>query len=250
MTVGPAGGGGGGGLKAPILPARAERRAPPRIVRRTSQPVPPARKAPARLAEPTVTPPEPPKGDPLPVEPPKVDPPKPEPPRIDPPAPPPPSVQAPLAPSPADEATRAGVLDQPASKVASAGPGTGGGAGTGAGAGMGEGRGPGVGPGSGGGTGGGPFQPGAGIEPPTLQREVKPLYTDDARRRSIEGDVVLEVVVRRDGSVGSVRVVRRLGAGLDERAIEAVRQWRFAPARRFGSPVDVVVEVAVEFTLR
>jgi TonB family protein len=56
--------------------------------------------------------------------------------------------------------------------------------------------------------------------------------------------------VRRDGTVSDVKVLRRLGAGLDDRAIEAVRQWRFAPATRHGTPVDVIVEVAVEFNLR
>ena len=60
----------------------------------------------------------------------------------------------------------------------------------------------------------------------------------------------MEIVVRRDGSVGDVRVVRALGAGLDQRAVAAVKQWRFAPARRRGAAVDVLVEVAVEFTLR
>jgi TonB family protein len=62
--------------------------------------------------------------------------------------------------------------------------------------------------------------------------------------------VVLEIVVRRDGTVGDVKVVQGLGGGLDRRAIDAVRQWRFSPARRLGTPVDVVVEVAVEFKLR
>ena len=66
----------------------------------------------------------------------------------------------------------------------------------------------------------------------------------------IEGDVVMEIVVRRDGSVSNVRVLQGLGHGLDQRAIEAVRQWRFAPARRRGAPVDVLVEVAMEFKLR
>ena len=64
------------------------------------------------------------------------------------------------------------------------------------------------------------------------------------------GDVVLEIVVRRDGSVGDVSVLQGLGGGLDQRAVAAVRQWRFSPARRRGEAVDVVVEVAVEFTLR
>jgi TonB family protein len=62
--------------------------------------------------------------------------------------------------------------------------------------------------------------------------------------------VLLEIVVRHDGTVGDVRVVRGLGSGLDQRAAQAVRQWRFAPARLKGAPVDVVVEVAVEFRLR
>jgi TonB family protein len=83
-----------------------------------------------------------------------------------------------------------------------------------------------------------------------LLREVRPGYTDEARRRSIEGDVLLEIVVKQDGSVGNVRVTRTLGAGLEQKAIDAVRQWRFGPARRQGQPVDVVVEVSVEFKLR
>jgi len=47
-----------------------------------------------------------------------------------------------------------------------------------------------------------------------------------------------------------VKLLRGLGAGLDERAVDAVRQWRFNPAHRYGTPVDVIVEVAVEFKLR
>ena len=60
----------------------------------------------------------------------------------------------------------------------------------------------------------------------------------------------MEIVVRSDGSVGDVKVRQGLGSGLDQRAVDAVRQWKFAPAKRFGKPVDVLVEVAVEFKLR
>jgi TonB family protein len=134
--------------------------------------------------------------------------------------------------------------------AASAGTGTGGGVGSGAGVGSGPGTGAGIGPGHDAGTGGGPFRPGTGIDPPVVMREVRPTYTEEGRRRAIEGDVVLEVVVLRDGRVGSVRTLRSLNAGLDQKAIEAVRQWRFSPARRQGTPVDVVVEVSVEFKLR
>jgi protein TonB len=57
-------------------------------------------------------------------------------------------------------------------------------------------------------------------------------------------------VVRADGSVGNVKLLQGLGAGLDQRAMEAVREWKFSPARRYGTPVDVIVEVAMEFKLR
>lgn len=225
MSPGPGGGGGGGGLKIPAPTRRAERKA--RVPRKVSSPVP------------EVHPPPPPPQ------------PRPEP-KPEPPAPTPtPVVQAPVVPKPADPVDTPGVLAPPVDpRPPNQGSGAGGGAGTGAGTGVGEGNGAGIGPGSDGGEGGGPYRPGAGIDPPTLQREVKPLYTDEARRQGIEGDVVLEVVVRRDGLVGDVRVKRGLDRGLDQRAIEAVRQWRFAPARRHGVAVDVIVEVAVGFKLR
>jgi periplasmic protein TonB len=238
-TPGPGGGGGGGGMRQPSPPPRArlEGRAQLR------SPVPPPRRvAEARTPEPRR--PIPPPVRPQPVE-------RPAEPRPPPAAPTPmPQVIAPVATIATDDADRSGTLADTPSDAPSHGPGSGGGAGSGTGTGIGEGDGAGIGPGSGGGTGGGPYRPGSGITPPSLLREVKPDYTQEARRRNVEGDVVLEVVVRSDGSVGQVRLVQGLGAGLDQRAIEAVRQWRFSPARRHGAPVDVVVEIAVEFKLR
>jgi periplasmic protein TonB len=255
MTPGPGGGGGGGGARMPDPPARAERAAPIKFVKRVSSPVPPVRRTPPPPRPVIADPPkhvDPPKVEPPKIEPPKIDPPKVETAPVEPPkvSPPTQSVQAPVLPAPADASDKAGLLNRSPQPAASSGPGTGGGIGTGAGPGLGEGRGSGIGAGSDGGTGGGPFKPGAGIEPPTLLREVKPAYTDEARRRSIEGNVQLEIVVRRDGSVANLRVLRSLGAGLDQKAMDAVRQWRFTPARRQGVPVDVVVEVSVEFSLR
>ena len=242
MSIGPGGGGGGGGLKMPAPPPPAERKAP-KPEKKPSNPVPVVRKTPA--------PPRTIERPPLPVETPPPPPPPllpPEPPKF---MPTPQAIQAPVVPVPADPVDTPGTLTaSPAAAASSNGPGSGGGVGSGDGVGIGEGRGGGIGPGSGGGTGGGPFQPGSGVEPPVLLREVRPGYTDEARRRSIEGDVVLEIVVRQDGSVGNVKVTRTLGAGLEQKAIEAVRQWRFGPARRHGAPVDVVVEVSVEFKLR
>jgi TonB family protein len=222
---GPGGGGGGGGLlqRAPAPKARREGK------RAISSPLP-ARVEPKPIV-PVANPPEP----------------KPEPPLK---AEPLPVVVAPIVTAPADSRTRIGVLEETTVETESHGSGRGGGAGTGTGTGLGEGDGAGVGPGSGGGTGGGPFRPGSGIEPPRLLREVRADYTEDARRRNISGEVVLEIVVRRDGSVGDVRVLQGLGGGLNDRAVQAVRQWRFAPAQRRGTPVDVIVEVAVEFKLR
>jgi TonB family protein len=221
---GPGGGGGGSGLRQPAPPPKALREGR----RKISGPVP-IRRPPPRL-EPAATPPEPPpvalKSEPLPV------------------------LAAPIVTAPADDRDRLGVFEQAKTEVESHGPGQGGGAGTGQGTGVGPGDGAGLGPGSGGGTGGGPFRPGSGIEAPRLLREVKADYTEEARRRGLAGEVVMEIVVTRTGSVGDVKIVRRLGSGLDERAVQAVRQWRFAPATRHGTPVDVLVEVAVEFKLR
>ena len=159
-------------------------------------------------------------------------------------------VKAPVVEVPADAEERPGVVEETPAPEDSRGPGDDGSAGAGNGGGIGEGSGKGVGPGEEQGVGGGPYRPGSGIEPPTVMREVKPLYTEPARRRGLQGDVLLEIVVRRDGSVGDVRIVKGLGEGLDQKAVDAVRQWKFNPARRHGTPVDVLVEVAMEFRLR
>lgn len=221
---GPGGGGGGGGLvqKAPPPKALREGR------RALSSPIP--ARVPPRPIEPAAAPVEP------------------RPPVLN--AESLPIVVAPIVAAPADSRTRIGILMETAAETDSHGPGRGGGAGSGTGTGLGEGDGPGIGPGTGGGTGGGPYRPGSGIEAPRLLREVKADYTEEARQRRVTGDVVLEIIVRRDGSVGEVKVLEGLPGGLNDRAVRAVRQWQFAPARRQGTPVDVVVEVAVEFTLR
>jgi TonB family protein len=222
---GPGGGGGGGGLKMRTPPPKAQRKGPQKM----SSPIP------ARRVPPPVTPP----------------PPRPEPP------PPPleaktlPPVMAPVAPIAADTRNQEGLLKEvPKEAPPSQGSGSGGGTGSGQGTGIGEGDGSGIGPGEGGGIGGGPYRPGSGVEPPRLLREVRADYTDEARRANLSGEVVLEIVVRRDGSVGDVKILQRLGSGLDQRAVQAVRQWRFSPARMKGTPVDVIVEVSVEFKLR
>jgi len=160
------------------------------------------------------------------------------------------SVVAPIVVTASATKDRTGVVEPAPAQASREGTGTGGRAGGGQGQGLGDGAGSGLGEGSGGGTGGGPYRAGSGIQPPRLLREVKADYTEAARRQRLSGDVVLEIVVTRDGRVGNVTVLHGLGLGLDQQAIAAVRQWQFAPARRLGEPVDVVVEVAVEFKLR
>ena len=217
---GPGGGGGGGGRRQ-LLPApRAEREGTHSL----ASPLP-ARDLPPPAAPPKIEPPTPLHAKML------------------------PPVMAPIASAPSDAKTVDGVMNE-APPQPSLGAGAGGGAGTGQGSGLGEGAGSGVGDGSGGGVGGGPYRAGSGIEPPRLLREVKAAYTDEARRANISGDVELEITIRRDGTVSDVKVLRGLAGGLNDRAVAAVRQWRFAPARLKGVPVDVIVEVSVEFSLR
>jgi TonB family protein len=137
-----------------------------------------------------------------------------------------------------------GVLGPPSN-----GPGTGGGIGSGEGTGIGSGKGPGLGPGEGGGTGNGPYSVGDGISAPILIYNPLPAYSEEARKAKFQGTVVLWIVVDTQGNVTDSRVVRPLGLGLDEKATEAVRTWRFKPAMRNGVPVAVRVGVEVSFRL-
>jgi periplasmic protein TonB len=235
LSPGPGGGGGGGGMRQP--------RPAPKIARRGESHVQVS--VPAVSEKPVITTAREEAPKPTPVEPVIQPPPEPAPEPV-----PAKVIVAPVETLAANNRDRQGVIEHGAEGPDSNGPGSNGGVGSGQGTGNGEGLGTGIGDGQGGGTGGGPYRPGSGIEPPRLLREVKAQYTEDARRRGITGDVLLEIVVRRDGSVGDVHVLQGLGYGLEERAIAAVRQWRFDAARRQGLPVDVLVEVAVEFTLR
>jgi protein TonB len=87
---------------------------------------------------------------------------------------------------------------------------------------------------------------------PRVVREVKPQYTSDAMRARVQGSVLLDCVIRIDGSVSDVQVVRSLDPafGLDEEAVRAARQWRFRPGTRMGEPVAVSVTIELIFTLR
>jgi TonB family protein len=132
----------------------------------------------------------------------------------------------------------------------SAGPGSGGGIGTGEGTGVGPGKGPGVGPGENGGWGGGIFGIGGSVLAPIVLYQVQPEYSDDARKARIQGTVELVTIVKADGTVEIEQVRSSLGYGLDQKAIEAVRRWRFRPGTSNGKPVATRVSVFVNFSLR
>ena len=122
----------------------------------------------------------------------------------------------------------------------------------------GDGRGTGLGRGKGRGLesgddfGFGGAQPvGGDIMSPVLVTKVQPQYTSAAMVAKLQGAVVLEAVVKADGSVGALRVQKSLDSklGLDEAAIEAAKQWTFKPGTRRGQPVDVIVTLVLEFRL-
>jgi len=129
------------------------------------------------------------------------------------------------------------------------GTGSGGGIGSGSGGGIGVGHGPGVGTGSGGGIGGGVFKVGGGISAPQAISTPDPQYTEEARTAKRQGTCVLWLIVDQQGHPRDIRVVRGLGFGLDARAIEAVKQWRFQPAMKDGHPVNVQISIEVGFRL-
>jgi TonB family protein len=129
------------------------------------------------------------------------------------------------------------------------GPGSGGGIGSGSGGGVGSGQGAGFGPGRGGGMGGGVYRIGGGVSSPTLMFKVEPEYSEEARKAKFQGTVVLYIEVDEKGNPRNLKVVRALGLGLDEKAIEAVKKWRFKPALKDGQPVAVAAQVEVNFRL-
>jgi TonB family protein len=132
---------------------------------------------------------------------------------------------------------------------ASNGPGSGGGIGSGSGGGIGPGKGPGFGPGEGGNIGGGVFRVGGGVSSPALIYKVEPEYSEEARKAKFQGTVVLSIIVDEKGTPTSFKVVRPLGLGLDEKAVEAVRKWRFRAALKDGKPVAVYATIEVNFRL-
>ncbi len=170
-----------------------------------------------------------------------------------------PSVQMPID-IPQDQSLPIGDISAPPNNSMSSGPGSGGGIGTGRGTGVGPGTGAGVGPGRGGGMGGGsgggigsghgPYVVGGGVKPPVVLLQPLPAYTEEARKARAEGIVLIQAIIRKDGTVDSFKVLRGLGYGLDESAINTIAtKWRFKPGTYNGNPVDVQANIEVSFRL-
>jgi len=134
--------------------------------------------------------------------------------------------------------------------LASAGTGNGGGMGTGNGGGLGPGSGIGYGPGSGWNTGGGLAQIGGRVSAPQVIHSVEAEFSDEARRAKYQGVCLISLIMDTQGNPQNIRVARTLGMGLDEKAIEAIRQYKFKPAMKDGkTPVPVMITIEVDFRL-
>jgi periplasmic protein TonB len=121
---------------------------------------------------------------------------------------------------------------------------------TGSRGGIGPGDGAGYGPGGDGGVGGDTYHRGQGASDPRVLSQVDPEFSEEARKAKFQGLCVLSLIIEPDGTPSNIRVKDSLGMGLDEKAIEAVRKWRFQPSMKNGRPVRYgPVEVDVDFHL-
>jgi len=121
--------------------------------------------------------------------------------------------------------------------------------GNGGGTGIGSGYGNGVGPGSGGNIGGGLRRIGGGVSAPVVLFAPVPEFSEEARKAKVSGNVLVYLQVDELGRPTHIRVLRGIGLGLDQKAIEAVRQYRFKPALEDGKPVPVELQVEVNFNI-
>lgn len=141
-----------------------------------------------------------------------------------------------------------GMPKSPQINVAAEGSGSNG-FGIGMGGGMGAGQGDGAGAGAAGGYGGGVMNVGGGVSAPEVIHSVDPEFTPQARAADLQGTVSIQLIVDPQGNPQNVHVVKHLGMGLDQKAIEAVRQYKFRPAMYQGHPVAVQMIIDVAFHL-
>jgi periplasmic protein TonB len=160
-----------------------------------------------------------------------------------------PTIVAPLLKLPDEKLPDIGVPHSPQVSLASQGNGSASGFGSGKNGGIGPGDGNGYGPGFDGNYGGGVMHVGKGVSEPQLIYSVDPEFSDEARRAKYQGVCIVSVIVDTQGNPRHVRVARPLGMGLDEKAVEAVRQYKFKPAHYQGHAVPVEIDVVVNFRI-
>jgi len=95
----------------------------------------------------------------------------------------------------------------------------------------------------------GPMRVGGDIQEPERIHYVNPVYPELARRARMEGIVILQAVIDKQGNVTDVQMLRGLGLGLDVAASDAVQQWKYTPTFYNGRPVEVILTVTVQFEL-
>lgn len=95
----------------------------------------------------------------------------------------------------------------------------------------------------------GVYRVGGGVTPPALAHKIEPQYTEEARAAKIQGTVAVTVDIDPSGAATNIEVLRSLEPGLDQKAIEAVRQWQFRPGTKDGTPVTVRATIEVNFRL-
>jgi TonB family protein len=95
----------------------------------------------------------------------------------------------------------------------------------------------------------GTYRVGGGVSPPHVISKSEPQYSAEGLRARLEGSVTVSLVVGEDGTPRDIKVVQSLGLGLDEKAVETISSWRFAPADKEGNPVAVLAKVEVHFRL-
>jgi periplasmic protein TonB len=90
---------------------------------------------------------------------------------------------------------------------------------------------------------------GNGVTAPMLSSKLEPQYTEEARAEKYQGTVLVYIEVGTDGMAHNIKVIKNIGMGLDEKAVEAISQWVFKPGTKDGQPVTVAATVEVNFRL-
>ncbi len=96
----------------------------------------------------------------------------------------------------------------------------------------------------------GPIHVGGDVNPPEKISAPQPQYTEIARKARVQGVVIVQAIIDKEGNVTNVKVLKGLPMGLEDEAVKAIKRWKFAPATLNGKPVDVYYNLTVNFRLQ